>query len=107
MMAASEPSGWLAHDIQQRFGVFGRADRHQLALVRDVEGVEAQQLAGGGDFSANRDGVLLQDHADAGLVRDLIQRGRQPATGRIAHDVDVGHRRDHGGHETVQRRAVR
>ena len=38
------------HCGEQRLGEFGRDDRDKLALVGDVERVEAEKLAGRGDF---------------------------------------------------------
>ncbi len=75
------------HGRDQPIGEFRRDDRHELAFVGDVERIEAEKLAGGGDFGAHRDRVLRDRKADAGLMRELVQRRRKAAARGIAHDA--------------------
>ena len=90
-----------AHGGEQGLGVPRRADGEELALVGDVERVDAEQLAGGGDLAAHGDGRFLQAHAGAALVGDLVERGGEAAARGIAEDVEVGDLRDHVGDEAV------
>jgi hypothetical protein len=45
MIAASRPSGWAS--MKATLPPLGRGNRHELAFIRDIERVEAQQFAGG------------------------------------------------------------
>ncbi len=96
------PLGMGAHGGQQGLGLVRRADGDELALVGDVEGVQTEQLTGGGHLLAHRDGVLAHPHADAGLAGEFIEGGGKAAAGGIAQAVDVRHRGDHGGHQVMQ-----
>src|SRR5581483_470406 len=41
--------GVLAHPFKNRAGSISGDDRHQLAFVRDIEGIQAENLAGAAD----------------------------------------------------------
>ena len=58
-----------------------RDDHDDLALVGDVEWVEAQHLAGRFDRLADRDGLFVQPDAHVALAGDLVQGGCQPTAG--------------------------
>ena len=97
-----------AHRREQALGVGGATDRDELALVGDVERIEPEELAGRARPARFTGMSLLVDHhAAARLPRDLVQRRREPAARRVAQAVDAGHRRQHRGHEAVQRRRIR
>ena len=69
MIAAFRPSGWARIDRQKPVGVLGRHDGDQLALVGDVERIEAQHLAGA---------AHVRPHRDRGLRRARRRPARRP-----------------------------
>ena len=110
----------------------GRDDRDELALVRDVERVDAEDLAGRGDGGAHRDGDLVEhdrqrqpprpaslsavarpprvgSRIEAKCVAEFEQRGRELVhRGGVA--LDLGLEPDvaachHHGHSVVGERA--
>jgi hypothetical protein len=65
--AARGPADGRASRRAAQFGVERRDDRQQLAFVGDIERIEAEELAGGGDLGFT--GIaLLEHHADARLA---------------------------------------
>ncbi len=73
-----------------------------------MQRIQAEQLAGGRDGRRDRDGRLLEDDADAGGLRDLVEGGGEAAAGGVAHRVQraaggVHHRAD----QAVQGAGVR
>ena len=80
---------------------------HELALVGDVERVQAEHLAGGAHRARDRDRLLAQLDAHAGRGGDLVERRGQAAARRVAQDAHVRAGRDDRGHQPVQRLRVR
>lgn len=95
-----------AHGGEQPFGIGLGADRVELALVGDIERVEAQELAYAQDLVANRHRRFPEPKADPRFVRDLVQGRGEAAPGRIAQRVEVGHGFEHRRDQPVQRRTV-
>ncbi len=61
-----------AHRGKQCVGVFGGADRDQLAFIGDVERIEAEQFACRFDCRLHRNRGFIQMDADAGLMGDFV-----------------------------------
>ena len=95
-----------AHGLQHGFGVGLRHEGDQLALVGDVQRVEAQHLAGGLHGRLDRDLALVERDADLGRDRQLVEHGGQPAARGVAQAVDVGRDGQHGRDHAVERRGV-
>ena len=82
---ASAPSGCARSAASASSAASGGDDRDQLALVRDVERVDAEDLAGGVDRRAHGQRALVEDDREPGRLGELVERGREPAPGRVAH----------------------
>ena len=75
MSAASRPSG-CAHLGEHGVGGSGRNDCQQLALVGNMQRVEAQNLARALDGLAGRDADLVKMDADLRLLGELTATAR-------------------------------
>ena len=62
-----------------------RDDRDELPLVRHVQRVDAEDLAGREHRGLHRQRGLAQAHGELGLGDELVQRGREAAARRVAH----------------------
>ena len=93
MIAASWPSGWARMIASRCFGRLGRDEGDQLALVGDIERIEAEQFAGRRHLPLDRQRVFLDADADARLMGDLVQRRGQAAARRVAHQPQMLRRR--------------
>ena len=71
MMADCAAQGVGAHRGQDAAGIGGGDDGEQLAFVRDVERIEAEDFAGAFDLLANRDAGFVEQHAYAGALGDF------------------------------------
>src|SRR5262249_58341229 len=71
--------GMATHRGQDPLGIGLRYDRQHLALVGDVERIEAEQLTHAADRLGGGDGGLVQYDPDARPMRNLLQpRGATP-----------------------------
>lgn len=82
-------------------GIIGRDDGEELAFIGDVQGIEAEQLAGATDSIAHRDLIFKKDHAETAVARQFVERGRGAATSWIAHPADA---RTSGANESFDER---
>ena len=80
---------------------FGDESDH-FALVGDVEGVEAEELAGSADGAGDGDGALMDFHANLGGAGHLIECGAKATASEVAHGVEAGCRCEEGGAEFVK-----
>ena len=79
----------------------------RLALVGDEQRVDAEHLSGGAHLRAHRDGLFLEDDADPGLVRHLVEHRGEAAAGRVLHgDHVLAAGRERGPDEAVDGRDV-
>ena len=86
---ASRPSGCARIAARTALGVPGGNEGDELALVRDEQRVEPEDLARAAHGVAHRDGALVDLDADALARRDLDQGGGDPAARGVAHGVDA------------------
>ena len=96
-----------AHDREQFLRYIRCDDGYKLAFVGDKQGIEAEQLACGGNLRLHRDCRLLDANADLRLLRDFIQRRGESTARRIPHKPD-GWPGDfhHSRHQIMQRGRV-
>lgn len=95
-----------AHCGQHPIGVVGGHEGQQLAFVRHLQGVQAEEAARVANLGRDREGAFVQRHPDVRGLRDLVERRGHPAPGGITQDVQVGAGVDHRGDQPVQRRGV-
>jgi len=69
-------------------GSLRRDEGEELPLVRDVERVEAEDLAGAAHRLVHRDVPLDETDPDLRPDGDLVQRRRHAAARRVAENVD-------------------
>ena len=74
----------LPHDGEELSGLVERAKGDELSFVRDVERVEAQQVARGPDLGPDGYSGGVKADADFGGVSDFVECCCGPASGRIA-----------------------
>ncbi len=99
--------GQGAHRGQDGVGDIGRDDGDETSFVGDMQRVQAEQVACGGDHGRDGYGVLRDLDSDPGRRGDLVQRRCHAAAGGVAHRVNPPtaaghHRRD----QAVQGTAV-
>ena len=100
------PQRMGAHRRQYALGIGRGTDRDQLALVGNIQRIEAEELAGGGHHGLHRNRLLVEHHADAGVAGDFVQRRRQAAARRVAQAAQAGAGGQHRGDQAVERRRV-
>ena len=84
-----------------------RGDEDHLALVRERQRVETQQVAHRAHAGSDRDGLLLDFDAQARLLGQLGEHGGQATARRVAQKADPRARGVDGRlHESPQRGAV-
>src|SRR5690606_23571700 len=66
-------------------GVVAVDDGHEPALARHVQRIQAEQFAGAADDREDRDGAFVDRDRDPGAAGDLVEYGRDPAPGGVAH----------------------
>ena len=79
------------HGLEGSVGVLPGQDADALALVGQVEGVDAEEGAAAGNLLVHGDVALVQDDADPGLLGDFVERGGKAAARRIPEHVHFGH----------------
>ena len=67
-------------------GLLRRDDGEHLALVGHVEGVDAEHLAGAVDHRGDRQRRLVEHHAEAGLLGQLVGHRADAAAGGVAQE---------------------
>lgn len=97
-----------AEDSQGCIGGFGSDDEDGFALVGDVDGIEAEEFAGGLHLGVDGQGGLVNGDADVGRCGDFIQCGGEAAAGGVAHGVDIwADDSENAGDEGIKGGAVR
>src|ERR1051326_980497 len=97
----------LAQDVDELAGGLPGHAAERLPFVCHVQRIDAEDLAGGAHRVRERHLHLVQHHADAALLRHLVQRAGEAAARRVFHRVDaVADRVERGGDERVDRRDV-
>ena len=96
------PTQRVERSIHVRLG----NDRDHPSLARDVERIQAEQLAGAADSFRDRDRALLDLDADPGIQRELVERRGQPSPRSVAEAVRVYARIEERGDERGQGRTV-
>ena len=66
-------------------GLVVRDHGDELALVRDVDRVDAEHVAGAEDLWLHGQRLLVEDDADTGGLRQLVAHGAESAPGGVAH----------------------
>ncbi len=89
-----------------RFGLFGREKGAEASFVRNVERIEAQQFASALHGGQNRDGRLLDVHRDAARLRQLVQRGGEPASCQVAQAMRIETGIEQGPNLRPKRRGI-
>ena len=92
-------------------GIVGPDEGDEPAFVGDVERIEPEDLAGGGDGFADRDLAFVDRDREAARLGDLDQAAGEAAAGQVpeAMHIDAGieerqDRRGHGGAVAGDRR---
>ena len=106
MIAASTPAGCGTHRREHGVGVLRRNDGDQLALIRQIQRIEAEDLARAAHWIAYRYGALADMDANAGGVGEFVQYGRNTTTRCVAQASYGGADGQHGGDQAVERLAV-
>ena len=106
MMAAPAPSGCARIAARTASACSRGTNATSLPSLATYSGSRPSNAQALADVGRHRNRLLDQRDADAGGRRDLVQRGRQAAAGRVAQHMQVGRNREHGRDQPVQRRAV-
>ena len=77
-----------AQSIDGGIGVLGRNHGQELALVRNVQRIEAQQFTSAAHRVAHGNLILKKNHSQSTIARQFVQRCRRAATSGIAHPTD-------------------
>ena len=86
--------------------LIGRNDRHQLALVRDMQRIEPQNFARPAHGSAHRHALLIDGDRHPRTMRDLVQCRGHTAARRILDRARIGRGAQQRRDDLVQRRAI-
>lgn len=73
------------HGGQGGIDLLDRDDGHEPALVGDVEGIDAEQVAGAEHHGTHGQTFLLEHHPDAGALGQLVADRADAATGGVTH----------------------
>src|SRR3990170_3437189 len=87
-------------------GRLGGDDGDQPALAGDVERIDAENLAGRGDRGTHGERLLGERNGEASLGGELVERGREPAAGRVTHPAQTVAEGDERRGELVDGRRV-
>ena len=90
MTAAPAPSGWARIAASAGVDLVGRHDRDDLALVGDVQRVDAEQVAGAVDRRVDRQRRLVEHDGEAGVAGQLVADRADAAAGRVAQPAGAG-----------------
>ena len=104
--AASRAERVRAQPLERVAGRLRRDDRDELALVRDVERVDAEDLAGADDLRPERQRGLLERDGERRSRGELVQRRRQAAARRVAQPAQRLAELEQRRGELVHRRRV-
>ena len=85
MVAARAPSGCDRSAVDRGVGLVVRDHRDELPLVRHVDRVDAEHVAGAEDLRLHRQRLLVENDADTGGLGQLVAHGAESAAGGVAH----------------------
>ena len=88
-IAASAPSGWAVSSASAPSAARGRDDRDELSLVRDVERVDAEDLARPGHFRPDGNRALVEDDGQLRGGGELVEGGREAAARRVSEEPEL------------------
>ena len=92
----------VTHRRQYTVGRMRRNNGDELALIGNVKRIQPEQLASRSYSRFHRQRLLLEKKTNLRSLRQLVERCREPTSGRIAHDAQVGAGSlDHHGHKIV------
>src|SRR6185369_4753098 len=83
------------------FSIFRRNDADDLALVREIEWIETENLAEAFDLAANRRPVFVNLDADLRCLGDFVQDSRESSASGIAQEACTRNRRQQRIDQTV------
>ncbi len=104
--AASAPSGCDRNASSPASGLLRRDDGDELALVGDVQWVDAEQFAGAIDHGRHRKSLLFEQDPEAAGLGQLVAHGAYPAARRITHPSGGRGRRHQQLHQRADRGGV-
>ena len=87
------PSGWARMAASSRSACSGGTIATSLPSLATYSGSRPRNSQAASTCALHRDGGFVDEHADAGLRGDLVQRRRQPAARRVAQHAQLGHGR--------------
>src|SRR6266487_2672377 len=98
--------GMRFHGAQHKIDILRGDKGEKLSFVRNIKWIEAEDLAGAFHFFANRNARLVEKHPNFRRLRDFSKRACDSATRRVAQNVDVDLRGEHGVDQAIQRCGV-
>ena len=104
--AAAAPDGCGAHRRQRGVGLVGGDDRDDLALVGDVQRVDAEEVARAEHGRGDREARLVEHDGQVGVAGELVADRADATTGRVAQPARAGRGGEERLDEPVDRRGV-
>ena len=94
------------HGRARRIGEMSRYDRNDLALIGEIERIEAKDFAKAFDFFSQRGSALFDLDSNAGGFGNFVEHGCDAAARRIANELHLRAGVDEGVDERVQCSAI-
>ena len=94
------------HGCEYLFRILRTGERQQFPLIRQIQRIKAQDIAYTLHLRPDGQCILLEQDTGTRLLGNLIERGRDASTRRIAQHRNLRRCREHRLRKPIERRAV-